>query len=79
MNNDLCTYAPVASAEDIRVNDIVFCQIPPTMRFHAHIVHGKRIDSGTRDWEFLIGNIKGHLNGTTTMKHIYGKLVDVVK
>ena len=39
--NDQCTYDPVFSADEVYVNDIVFCQVQPGDRFFAHVVSRK--------------------------------------
>ena len=40
-SNDLCTYEPVKSADDVQLDDIVFCQVQPGNRFYAHVVSFK--------------------------------------
>ena len=40
-SNDLCSYDPVTSANEVRFGDIVFCQVQPGDRFFAHVVSRK--------------------------------------
>ena len=39
--NDQTTYEPVISADQVVVDDIVFCQVRPFDRFYAHLVKRK--------------------------------------
>ena len=73
-SNDQCTYEPVTSANMVRVNDIVFCQVQPSNRFHAHLVKRKEWRSG--GWLFIIANIKGWENGWCRIEDIYGRLIE---
>jgi hypothetical protein len=79
-NNDLCTYEPVTSADQVEQNDIVFCEVMPRRRFYAHLVLRKEWGGeqwGMDEWFFTISNIKGRENGWTTIDNIYGRLVQV--
>ena len=78
LSNDLCTYAPVVAADQVLVGNIVFCQIPNNMYFHAHLVFKKSLTEAG-EVEFQIGNIKGWINGWCTLRNVYGKLVDAVR
>ncbi len=75
-SNDLCTYVPVASADDVHEGDIVFCQARPKMQFFGHIVHEK--DFSNKAILFTIGNNKGYMNGHCLIEDIYGRLTDSV-
>ena len=78
-SNDLTTYDPVTSADQVREGDIVFCQVQPGDRFYAHVVKRKILQSyGPHhgEWEFTIANARGWENGTCHIKHIYGRLVE---
>ena len=72
-SNDLCSYDPVTSANEVRFGDIVFCQVQPGDRFFAHVVSRKWFENG--EWYFKISNLRGRENGWCSIKHIYGRLV----
>ena len=76
-SNDLCYFEPVY-AQDVRVGDIVFCQVEPGGRFYAHRVLAKRWDWDARynwnDYCFWIGNMKGRCNGWCFSDQVYGRL-----
>ena len=71
--NNQCTYAPVTSADDVNVDDIVFCQVQPGDRFYGHVVSDKWFQDSK--WYFTISNLKGRSNGWYAMEHIYGRLI----
>ena len=79
LSNDLCTYEPVVALDQVKVTDVVFCQIPPKMQFHAHLVYRKEWSDQWGEFAFEIGNIKGWINGWCTLRNVYGKLVGVVR
>lgn len=62
--------APVASWEDIEVDDIVYCRLSGG-RHYTHKVTAKDPKRGLQ-----ISNNKGHVNGWT--KTIYGKVIEVL-
>ena len=72
-SNDRCSYDPVTSANEVREDDIVFCQVQPGDRFFAHLVSRKWFEDG--EWYFTISNLKGRENGWCSIEHIYGRLV----
>ena len=72
-SNDLCSYDPVTSANEVRFGDIVFCQVQPGDRFFAHVVSRKWFQNG--EWYFTISNLKGKENGWCSIEHIYGRLI----
>ena len=80
-SNDCTTYQPVASADEVKVGDIVFCQVFPSQFFYAHLVKEKWEHEAI--WYFRISNYKtyaqgyGPTNGWTDIDHIYGKLIEV--
>ena len=80
-SGDLCVFAPfpaAASAEDIQVGDIVFCEVQPGNRFCTHFVLRKDCDVNRGEWCCTIGNKDGrpdgHENGWAYMATIYGRL-----
>ena len=83
-SGDECLYDPVTEPEEVKVNDIVFCQVKPTWRFYAHVVK-KKVEEwvDADDYKkghkvtFSISNLRGYVNGWCTMETIYGKLVQI--
>ena len=73
--NDQCTYEPVTSANEVNLQDIVFCEVQPGNRLFAHIV--TKIEKKGDDLSFTISNIKGRVNGWCRTGHIYGRLINV--
>eukprot|EP00746_Dinoflagellata_sp_MGD_P121297 gnl/MRDRNA2_/MRDRNA2_56512_c0_seq1.p1 gnl/MRDRNA2_/MRDRNA2_56512_c0~~gnl/MRDRNA2_/MRDRNA2_56512_c0_seq1.p1 ORF type:complete len:309 (-),score=72.52 gnl/MRDRNA2_/MRDRNA2_56512_c0_seq1:63-989(-) len=81
-SGECCTYAPVFKHEDVKVRDVVFCQVKG--RFWGHMVKKKTLVNRGRDGEpdtynYTISNIHGHENGDTTLDKIYGKVIAVSK
>ena len=78
--NDQTTYEPVTSADQLRVHDIVFCEVQPGDRFYAHYVKHKywvwTEGELNGEWYFTISNAKGRENGWCRIEHIYGRLVE---
>ena len=75
LSNDSCTYAPVTDPKELRLHDVVFCQVQPCNRFYGHII--KQIVEHRGRPRFHISNLRGRVNGTCEMEHIYGKLIHV--
>ena len=73
--NNQCTYAPVTSADNVNIHDIVFCEVQPGDRFYAHLVWCKWFQEG--EWYSTISNLQGRSNGWCSIKHIYGRLIRV--
>ena len=73
-SNDQTTYEPVASADMVHVDDIVFCQVQRSNRFFAHLVKSK--EGYRNDWLFTMANIKGMVSGWCRIEHIYGRLTE---
>jgi len=73
-SGECCKYEPVFKHDDIKVKDIVFCQIKG--RFWGHMVKKKTFVGGRDEYEYTISNIHGWENGTCALEHIYGKVVD---
>lgn len=81
-SGECCTYAPVFKHEDVKVRDVVFCQVKG--RFWGHMVKKKTLVKHGRDgdpdeYNYTISNIHGHENGDTTLDKIYGKVIAVSK
>ena len=73
-SGECCKYQPVFKHEDVKEKDIVFCQIKG--RYWGHMVKKKTFVGGEKEYVYTISNIKGHVNGTTELEHIYGKVID---
>jgi hypothetical protein len=73
-SGECCRYAPVASHEDVKAKDVVFCQIKG--RYWSHLVKKKTFVGGKDAYEYTISNIHGWENGTITLGHVYGKVID---
>ena len=73
-SGECCQYAPVFTHNDVKEKDIVFCQIKG--RYWGHMVKKKTFVGGKDEFEYTISNIRGWENGTITLEHIYGKVVD---
>ena len=56
LSNDRCTYEPVESEDQVRQDDIVFCQVQPGDRFYAHLVTTKSWYHEELRWAFTILN-----------------------
>ena len=73
-SNECCEYQPVRSHDELKEGDIVFCQIKA--RYWQHKVKKKNFVGGQQVYTYTISNAAGHVNGTTTLEKIYGKLID---
>lgn len=73
-SGECCQYFPVTKHEDIKVNDIVFCQIKG--RYWGHKVKTITNVGGEDGKHYTISNMKGWENGTIPLKNIYGKVID---
>jgi len=67
-------FESVRAHDDIKVKDIVYCQIKG--RYWGHVVKRKTFVGGRDEYEYTISNHKGFENGTCTLDHIYGKCID---
>ena len=72
-SNECCEYQPVRSHDELKEGDIVFCQIKA--RYWQHQVKKKNFVGGQQVYTYTISNAAGHVNGTTTLEKIYGKLI----
>ena len=73
-SGECCKYSPVLKHEDIKVKDIVFCQI--NGRYWGHMVKKKTFVGGDDMYEYTISNIRGFEHGTCKLDHNYGKNID---
>ena len=64
-----CTYSPVAAPDDVKVGDAVFCKVGGS--YFTHLITAIRGD------QYQISNNHGHVNGWTTLNHIYGKVINI--
>jgi hypothetical protein len=71
-SRSLCTYQPIKSADDIKVGDAVFCKVGGN--HYTHLVTAIDDRRG-----FQISNNHGHINGWTTLEHVYGKVIRIEK
>ena len=77
-SNDLCCYMPVLFDESVAEGDVVFCEVQPRGHFYAHLVKTKEWDNHYRCWNYWISNLQGRLNGWCNIRHIHGKLFQVL-
>ena len=85
-SGDCCILEPVLYPDNLKVNDIVFCEVQWGNRFYAHMILAiqwhktAESASGEETWKryFTIGNINGHVNGWCYDEHVYGRLVEVI-
>ena len=82
-SGDRCSYEPVTSAEQVSVDDVVFCEVQEGDRFYAHLVASKEWHERDGLYYFWISNLKGPstgvMNGWCNISHIYGRLYNVEK
>ena len=83
-SGDCCTYEPVTTASQLKLLDVVFCEVQPPDRrstrkpaFFAHVIAQIKQREGRR--AYYIHNLRGHLNGHCFIEHIYGKMIHVRK
>ena len=85
-SGDCCVFETVQDRDKLTLHDVVFCQVWPSGRFNAHLIVGVIDICELRPYImelatnpcFIIGNIKGHVNGSCYGDDIYGKLVEVI-
>lgn len=68
-----CTYAPVASEEDVSVGDAVFCKVGGS--YFTHLVGGVKGAPGDRLYK--ITNNHGHTNGWIPVTCIFGRVTAI--
>ena len=77
---------PVKHSDMLNKYDVVFCRVEPSGYFYAHLIldfidkgHHRPHDMGVATHLcFIIGNMKGRVNGSCYANRIYGKLVEVI-
>jgi hypothetical protein len=68
-SGQLCTVTPLAADANIKVGDVVLCSVRGRQYLHlVYSIDGDRVQ---------IGNNKGHINGWTPRRHVYGTLIAV--
>ena len=72
-SGECCEYQPVRTHDELKEGDIVFCQI--SRKYWQHMVKHKNYVGGKQVYTYTISNAAGHVNGTTTLEKIYGKLI----
>ncbi len=70
-SGDLCTVTPIVPGTVLATGDVVLCKVRGTVYLH--------LISAVRGNQFQISNNHGYVNGWTTIKQIYGKLVNVTQ
>lgn len=70
-SGDLCTVEPFKEKDVPKVGDIVLCKV--NGKQYLHLVKAVKGD------QFQIGNNKGHVNGWTHRKQLFGRLAKVQK
>lgn len=59
--------------DSLEKKDIVFCKVKG--RYYVHLISAIRAEGE----EFQISNNKGHINGWTKKKNIFGKVIKILK
>lgn len=68
-SGQLCTVEPIKDIKTVRKGDIVLCKVGGAQYLHlVSSVSGER---------FQISNNHNHVNGWTTAKNIFGRLINV--
>lgn len=68
-SGQLCTVAPISDPKTLEVGDVVLCKVRGNQYLH--------LISAINDERYQISNNHGHINGWTSAKSIYGKLIKV--
>ena len=74
---DCCLFEPTSSESDLKVDDIVFCQVQPNLRYFAHPITNIEKDHEGQ-FRYTISNLQGIVNGFAFKEHIYGRLFEVL-
>ena len=61
---------PVTDDTVLSKKHIVFCKV--NGRFYLHLIHAIKGD------KFLIGNNHGHMNGWTSKRNVFGRVVEIL-
>lgn len=74
-SGSLLTLEAINDYSTLEKGDAVFCKVRSSK--FVHKIYG--IDKRDGLYWFQIGNNHGHINGWTSEKHVYGKLIKVEK
>ena len=61
---------PVTDETVLSKKDIVLCKV--NGRFYLHLIHAIKGDT------YLIGNNHGHMNGWTSRRNVFGRVVEIL-
>ena len=82
-SNDLCTFDPVWSEDEVQEDDIFLWAAQPGDRIHTRSV-GEKLwlyqpckNAAADQYVYTVSKFKGRENGWCLWRHIYGKLVEV--
>ena len=64
-------YTPVASPEDVREGDVVWCKVKGN--HFTHLVKAKKLEGEM--WRFQIGNNRGGVNGWIGFENVFAKAI----
>lgn len=68
-SGQLCTVEPISDFKKLKKGDIVLCKVNGNQ--YLHLIHA------ISDKRFQIANNHGYINGWTSEKNIYGKLIKI--
>lgn len=71
-SGQLVTLEPVTSSTQLKVGDIVLCKVNGS--YFLHFIKALQHNGTPR---YQIGNAHGHINGSTGLTNIFGKLIKV--
>ena len=74
--SDVVVLAPISSEADLKVGDLVFCEVQPGNLFYCHEIH--RINYKAPAAKYTILSNKGMENGWCNIEHIYGRVIEVL-
>ena len=79
LSGDGCTYTLVTSQNQVRVSDIVFCEMQRFFPCFCALMVLEAQEGSSGKMRYIIGNASGRQNGWCHIEHIYGRLVKVDK
>lgn len=68
-SGQLCTVEPVNNSSLLKKGDIVLCNVNGNQYLH--------LIKSIKGNQYKIANNKGHINGTITIKNIFGKCINI--